>query len=253
MGKVKAFFHLHKKSWLFRIIIILLVIFIVLAIIDNIVMPLYVKLGDEIEMPDVIEMSVQEATTLLAENGFQVVIKDSLYDADHAVGIVIEQNPYPYAMVKDGRRVYLTISIGEKPIIMPKLFGVSPREAELILDTYGLKLRSKSYVPSDMYHEGTVMAQSYPPGQPIKGGTGIDITISLGQLKEDMKIPDLIGKSLHEARERLKALNIKIGEITFEERDNILPETVLDQSLKPGTIFEPKDVIDLTVSVEKTN
>jgi serine/threonine-protein kinase len=136
---------------------------------------------------------------------------------------------------------------------MPKLFGVSPREAELILDTYGLKLRSKSYVFSDLYHEGTVMAQSYPPGQPIKGGTGIDITISLGQLKENMKIPDLVGKSLHEARETLKALNIKIGEITFQEKDTILPETVLDQSLKPGTIFEPEDVIDLTVSVEKMN
>ena len=253
MRRVKTFFHLHKDSWHFKILIILLVIFIIVVLIDNIVMPLYVKLGDEIEMPDVIEMSVQEATTLLTDNGFQVVIKDSLYDADHPVGTVIEQNPYPYAMVKDGRRVYLSISIGEKPIIMPKLFGVSPREAELILDTYELKLRSKSYVFSDMYHEGTVMAQSYPPGQPIKGGTGIDITISLGQLEENLKIPDLIGKSLHEARETLKALNIKIGEITFQERESILPETVLDQSLKPGTIFKPEDVVDLTVSIEKMN
>ena len=61
MRKVKTFFHLHKDSWIFKVLISLLVIFIVFVIIDNIVMPLYVKLGDEIEMPDVIEMSVQEA------------------------------------------------------------------------------------------------------------------------------------------------------------------------------------------------
>jgi serine/threonine-protein kinase len=251
MEKVKALFHLNRRSWLFKLIIIFLIVLVIIVVLDNFIMPFYVNLGDEIEMPDVIEMSVDEAKTILTENGFQVFIKDSLYDADHPVGIVIEQNPYPYAMVKEGRRIYLTISIGEKPIIMPKLFGVSPREAELILDTYGLKLYSKSYRPSDMYYEGTVMEQSYPPGQPIKSGTNISITISLGQLKQDMRIPDLAGKSLHEARERLKVLKIKIGEINFEERENILPETVLDQSLKPGTIFNTQDVIDLTVSKEK--
>jgi beta-lactam-binding protein with PASTA domain len=250
MEKVKAFFRWYRHSWLYRFTFYILAFIIVLILVDRIVMPLYVHLGDEIEMPDVIEMNVEEARTKLSNQGFKVFVKDSLYDADHPVGTVIEQSPYPYATVKEGRRVYLTMSIGEKPIIMPKLFGVSPREAELILETYNLNLNSKSYVFSDIYHEGTVMAQSYPPGQPIKAGSKIDITISLGILKEEMKIPDLVGISLHEAKEKLKALRLNIGEITFEERDNILPETVLSQSPKPGEFFKPGDIINLTVSKE---
>ena len=65
-------------------------------------MPFYIKLGEESELPDVIEMSLNEADKTLKDNGFRVVVKDSLYDANHEVGTVIEQNPYPYAIVKKG-------------------------------------------------------------------------------------------------------------------------------------------------------
>jgi beta-lactam-binding protein with PASTA domain len=240
-----------KEFWWAKLITALIIIIIITLLIDRIIMPLYVGLGNETELPDVIEMPLADAQALLGEKGFQVVVNDSLFDAIHPVAMVIEQNPYPYATVKTGRRVYLTVSIGEKPILMPNLFGVSPREAELILDTYDLVLGSKSYVYSDLYYEGTVMGQSYPSGQEIKSHSKIDIIISLGQLNKELIVPDMIGKSLHEARERLKALNLQISEIIWEERDNILPETVISQSIAPGMSFEPQETISLVVSKEK--
>ncbi len=239
-----------KQTWWGKTVLAIIIIFAFTLLTDKIIMPFYVQLGDETELPDVIEMSISEATGVLKDKGFIVVIKDSLYDANHPVGSVIEQNPYPYAIVKEGRRVYLTVSIGEKPIIMPNLFGVSPRESELILVTHDLKLRSKNYVYSDRYHEGTVMGQSYPQGQEIKSGSAIDIIISLGQLSVDPVVPDLIGKSMHEARERLRAINLKIAEIIWEERENILPETVISQSIPGGQIFEEDETITLVVSKE---
>ena len=239
-----------RETWWAKIIVAVVLLIIFTVIMDKIVMPLYVQLGDETDLPDVIEMPVSEAQTLLSAQGFQIVIRDSLYDANHPAGIVIEQNPYPYAVVKEGRRVYLTVSIGEKPIIMPNLFGVSPREAELILDTHELKLGSKNYVYSDRYHEGTVMGQSYPQGQEIKSRARIDIIISLGQLRVEAVVPDLVGKSLHEARERLRAVKLKIAEVKWEERDNILPETIISQSLSVGQNFSPDETISLVVSKE---
>jgi serine/threonine-protein kinase len=241
-----------RDYWWAKIIVAVIVLISFALLMDKIVMPLYVQLGDEIDLPDVIEMPVNDAQSLLKEQGFQVVIRDSMYDANHPVGTVVEQNPYPYAVVKEGRRVYLTVSIGEKPIIMPNLFGVSPREAELILDTHDLKLGSKNYVYSDRYHEGTVMGQSYPQGQEIKSGSKIDIIISLGQLSVEAVVPDLVGKSLHEARERLRAIKLKIADIEWEERDNILPETIISQSLPAGQNFSPEETIILVVSKEKS-
>ena len=239
-----------KRSRLAQILVLVLIFIVITALMDKVIMPLYVHLGNETELPDVIEMSITEAKALLSDKGFQVVVKDSLFDANHPVGTVIEQNPYPYAIVKEGRRVYVSVSIGEKPILMPNLFGVSPREAVLILETFGLVPGAKNYVYSDMYYEGTVMGQSYPQGQQVKSGTRIDITISLGQLNPTKVVPDLVGKSLHEARERLRAVKLKIGEIVWEERDNILPETIISQSLSAGENFGDEETISLVVSKE---
>ncbi len=252
MDKLKTFLSWYRQSFLFNVTILLFVIIVVTLLVDKIFLPLYISLGDETEMPDVIEMHVAEASDLLTKQGFQVLVSDSMYDALHEEGVIIEQNPYPYATVKENRRVYLTISIGEKPIIMPNLFGVSPREADLILHSYGMKLKAKNYVYSDIYNEGTVIGQSYPQGQQIRAGSEIDITISLGKLREETIVPDLIGKSLYEARQRLKLLELRLGEIVYEERDKILPETVIKQSIPAGEAFNPGDTIILTVSKEKS-
>ena len=134
MNSIREFLDTYRDRWWFKLSVLFLILIIVVVIMDRVVMPLYVHLGDETEMPDVIEMELTKARSLLEQQGFNVLIRDSLYDANHPENVVIEQNPYPYARVKEGRRVYLTISIGEKPIIMPNLFSVSPREAELILE-----------------------------------------------------------------------------------------------------------------------
>jgi serine/threonine-protein kinase len=251
MNKLKNFFRWIKQTWMYKPLIILVILILFTLVMDKLIMPLVVDLGKERELPDVIEMTLGQAKTVLEKEGFNVIVKDSLFDANHALGTVIEQNPYPYATVKEGRRVYLTISIGEKPIIMPKLIGLSPRDAELSIRSYNLKMGSKSYMPSDIYLEGTVIGQSYPQGQQIKPSARINITISLGKLKEEKTVPSLIGKSLYEAKENLKMNGIAIGDITYEERDKILPETVLQQSLEAGKKVEPGDVIDLVVSKEK--
>jgi serine/threonine-protein kinase len=251
MSAIVNRYRLFRQSILYKPVLYALLLLFLVLLFDKIIMPFYVKLGREIEMPDVLEMSLQEAQTKLTADGFRVMVSDSLFDSKHPQGTVIEQNPYPYAMVKKGRRVYLTVSIGERPLTMPNLFGVSAREAELILESHDLKLNGKSYVFSDIYHESTVMGQSYPQGQPIKAGSRIDITISLGRMTQDRTVPNVQGKSLYEAREILKAIGLKIGQIEYKTRQDILPETVIGQSLKEGTSFESEASIDLTVSKEK--
>jgi serine/threonine-protein kinase len=251
MDDILILYQKFRQSKFFKPVLYGVFFILLILLFDRIVMPLYVESGREVEIPDVLELSLPNAQAKLAENGFRVMVRDSLYDSKHPEGTVIEQNPYPYAMVKKGRRVYLTVSIGEKPVIMPNLFGVSPREAELILESRDLKLNGKGYVFSDIYHEGTVMGQSFPQGQPIQAGSRIDIIISLGKMREERVVPNVLGKSLYEAREILKSLGISIGQIKYEIRQDILPETVVGQSLKEGTLFIPEASIDLTVSKEK--
>ncbi len=226
--------------------IILFILFVILM--DKVIMPWYVRLGNETELPDVVEMDLKDAQKKLETAGFTVVISDSVYDATMPEGTVVEQMPLPLTTVKTGRHVYLKVSIGEKPIIMPNLFYKSPRDAELILKSYGLPIASTMYEYNDISLEGVVISQSYPAGQEIKKGTPITITVSLGPFPKQPVIPALVRKSLDAAKKQLKLLGVKHVRITFEERDDILPETVLQQSLPKGTPINKETAIELTVS-----
>ena len=243
----------YRASIFYKILFWLIVLIIFVLVMDNFVMPAYVRLGKEVELPDVVEMSAENAKKTLENKGFHGVITDSVYDTHYDVGMVIEQMPPAFSTVKKGRHVYLTVSIGEKPIIMPNLFYISPRDAELTLQSYNLELGAKHYEYDDSSPEGVVIAQSYPQGQKVKRGTRISITISLGPFPERRTVPQLVGKGLDEAQSQLKILGMDKIKINYEEKANILPKTVLKQSIKPGTSVDEEKEIELTVSeIEKS-
>ncbi|HEM48917.1 MAG TPA: PASTA domain-containing protein [Caldithrix sp.] len=81
----------------------------------------------------------------------------------------------------------------------------------------------------------------------------MNITISLGPFPERRTIPQLVGKSLGEARSQLKILGVNKIKIAYEEKTNILPKTILKQSIEPGTPVDEEKEIELTVSeIEKS-
>ncbi len=243
----------YKTSILYKMLFWFMILIIVVLVMDHLVMPAYVRFGQEVELPDVVEMSAENAKKTLENHGFHGVITDSVFDAHYDAGLIVEQMPPAFSTVKKGRHVYLTVSIGEKPIIMPNLFYISPRDAELTLQSYNLELGAKHYEYDDSSPEGVVISQSYPQGQKVKRGTRINITISLGPFPERRTVPQLVGKSLDEAKSQLKILGMDKINITYEERANILPKTILKQSIEPGTPVDEDREIELTVSeIEKS-
>ena len=238
----------YKSSFLYKILFWLIIAIILILIMDKFIMPGYVRFGHEVELPDVVEMNAETAKTTLQNHGFHGVVTDSVFDAHYDIGLIVEQMPPAFSTVKKGRHVYLTISIGEKPIIMPNLFYISPRDAELTLLSYNLEMGAKHYEYDDSSPEGVLIAQSYPQGQKVKRGTRINITISLGPFPERRTVPQLVGKSLEEAKSQLKILGIGKVKVTYQEEANILPKTVLKQSIEPGTSVEDEIEIELMVS-----
>jgi len=241
---MNLFFRNKYLRWISYLILFLLLVIIM----DKLIMPWYVRLGDETELPEVVEMELKDAQKKLKEAGFEVIISDSIYNANLPAGVVVEQMPLPLTTVKTGRHVYLKVSIGEKPIIMPNLFYKSPRDAKLILKSFDLPIASMMYEYSDISLDGVIISQSYPAGQVVKRGTPITLTVSLGPFPKQPTIPDLSRKSLDAAKKQLKLLGLRNIHIVYEERDDILPETVLSQSLKKGTLISKDLSLELVVS-----
>lgn len=245
--KKKSFF-LRWKKWILRGLYGSIGFIVLVVTCDQVVMPLYVKHGKDVVLPSVIGKPFPEAQKFLKDRGFHAILDREAYNSDYPQDEVTFQNPFPESIVKKGRRVYLTISKGEKRVSVPKLVGGSERDAGLKLQRLSLKVGKKNYEFSTYYPRGVVMSQSVSPGDTLQVGQSVDFTVSLGEIPEHFIVPQLVGKSLKEATYILLHDGLKVGRVSREANDNLLPDTVIRQSFPAGTEVEMGQSIDLVVS-----
>ena len=222
--------------------------------VDLVAMPLYTRHGAEYELPDVTEKPVEEAIEILDDNGFIPIVQDSVFDSYYPPGTVVRQNPMPYSTVKSGRRVYLVVSKGEKPIYMPKLVSETLTNARLKLQELGLSVGNINYDYSSTYpYRGVVIWQSVPPGELIDKNRSVNLTVSLGEPPSSKAVPNLIGKSMGSALRELEALGLAKEQILIKYRyqPNLVPNTVVSQSVAAGKPLMEVEVIELVVSTDK--
>ena len=214
-------------------------------------MPLYTKHGKEYELTDVSEMPLSEAIEILKEDGFHPVVKESIYDANYGPGITIRQNPAPFTMVKKGRRIYLVVSIGDKPIYMPNLIGLTPKDAEFRLKEEILTLNRVIYEFSEFYPNGVVINQSIPAGDHVDRNRSVNITVSLGTPPSKQELPSLVGKSFIRVKKELEVIGIKSITTKLQYRPDLVPGTVVRQSISAGTPLDKIKSIDLVISTDR--
>jgi serine/threonine-protein kinase len=210
-------------------------------------LPAYVRHGGTLTVPDVTGQPFDSARTTLEEGGLQVIQAETRPDPDHPVGTVINQNPPGGAVVKHGRRVYLTISGGEAQVMVPSLRGRSTRDAKFALERFGLRLGGISYATSSNFPENTIIGQSVAPESRVSKGTVVNITVSSGREIKQIEVPQLVGKSTTEAEKLLVNARLKVGNITFQPSYDLLPNTVVDQFPRAGEMVNQDQAVDLFI------
>jgi beta-lactam-binding protein with PASTA domain len=249
--KEKIISKLLDKNFYIQSISIFLGLILLVLVMDWIVMPLYTKHGRDFELPDVTDCQLANAVEILEDEGFDPIIQDSIYDEHFSPGKVVQQNPLPFSRVKKGRRIYLIVSAGERPREVPALIGLTPQDAEFRLKEAGLKLNEKIVDFSEFYPRGVVINQSIPPGEIVEKDQLINITISLGPAPSSLEVPNLVGKSLESARKELDVVGLMIGRIRTVYRPNLVPGTILMQSVPPGQKVTLVDSVSLIVSTDQ--
>lgn len=171
--------------------------------------------GEYLRVPDVTGKTLDEAKLLLEEQGFEILIQDSIYQDTLLPQEVIKQFPDADATVKVNRTVYLTINRAVPPLIdMPNLVGLSFRNAELELRSRGLKLGDTSYVPDiakNAVKDQILDGVSIKPGDKVLMGSTISLVLGAGIGNEQIPVPDLFGMSFEEAGILLEASGINLG------------------------------------------
>jgi hypothetical protein len=140
----------------------------------------------------------------------------------------------------------VTVCKKETVTIPDGIVGMSLRDAELALKNQGL-LYSVAYEYSATSAKGQVI-NAYPKsGEMTEQGSVVKLTVSLGEKKTELIVPDLEGLDENEAQKRIRLSGFKVGSIRYTPSDKPLG-TVVSQSLKPHTYASEGSVISLWVA-----
>ena len=216
---------------------------------DMVIMPGYVRMNDGRYMVIVTGKTLQPALKVLDSEGYNGLVSDTLYSATYEAGTIVDQYPLPNTRVKEGRTVRLKIAHLEKLVSIPDLIGRSIRSAELMLNQSGLEIDTvyeefNSDVPS-----GNVTWQYPKGGDLLNKGMGLHLTVSLGVPPNFYQVPNLFGLSKKKAVNDLQKAGFSVGKLLYRQNEDLIPYTVLDQSIPAETVLEEPSTIDLTISV----
>jgi len=228
----------------------MLVCLLSVILMDKVIMPYYVRLGNEVVLPNVQGMNIIEAQKILEKNKFQTIIKERRFHSSFDKNTVMTQNPFPGTKVKEGRKVYLVISIGDKPIIVPDFRGYTQQQAEIKCNEVGLNLVETKYEYNGNYQPNIVFDQSLEPNTEVEKNTKISLTVSFGKNpNEKFNVPNFIGWDFEKAKNKINNLGLNIGSVIKITRTDLLPNTIIRQErLKPNTEAFPGDTIDFIIT-----
>ena len=183
----------------------------------------YTKHGETISVPDLKGMNIVEAMDLLDDQGFKYVI-DSVYTDQAEPNTVYEQEPEANALVKENRTIYFTVVSGSAPTVkIPDLIDVSLREAQAILESYGIKVGKLIYKPD--LAQNAVLGIEYrgkliQKGFQISKGDVVDLILGDGYGNLKVEIPNLVGLSYDEALFVLQGSKLIMGAVIFDGTKN---------------------------------
>jgi beta-lactam-binding protein with PASTA domain len=223
-------------------------LFVFLWVVDRVLLPAAVHSGRGCVVPEIIDKPLEEAKEILQKKDLSLQILAEEYNPLKPPGIILSQNPVPQTKVKKGRIVKVVVSKGEKMVEVPDLKGVSLRQAEIMLGEEGLEVGEINWTTTDSFPENVVIESSPSFGLSIPTSMGVNLTVSLGSSPDRVTMPDLVGTSLKETKSILKEFGLAIGEIRYETKDYLPPETVLEQFPQEGIEVEKGTKVNLKVS-----
>jgi beta-lactam-binding protein with PASTA domain/predicted Ser/Thr protein kinase len=133
---------------------------------------------EEVEVPDVVEMTEREAILALTALDLVPTVDDEFSD-DVPEDVVIRQDPAAGSTAIVGDTVLIVVSMGPEPVQVPDLSDMTEDEAADALSEVNLVLRvANSTQPvADESQDGRVVGQVPDPGTTVDQGETVTVTL----------------------------------------------------------------------------
>jgi beta-lactam-binding protein with PASTA domain len=173
--------------------------------------------GESIPVPELSGKPIADVEKYLDAHHLRYEISDSTFVLGHPAAVVLTQYPKAGERVKQNRKIYITVTTSNPPLIeMPALVDISLKSAALLLASNQLRLGESKRIPH--LAENLVLKQEWngkeiAPGTKLPKGSIIDLTVGDGVGTDVLPVPHLVGLSYGEAEDVIKGSNLIIGRI----------------------------------------
>ncbi len=236
-----------------------------LVLLDFVIMPAYTNYNEGVTVPDITQVSLDEAQEQLTSYGLRFEVAERRSNSAYPADYVIDQMPAAAEIVKPNRKVYLTVNTESNPTVqVPKVVDLSLRNARVQLENYGLRVGTISYESSRF--KNVVLRQSVSANNVVPKGTMVDLAVSDGLGEKMVDVPNIKGLRLSEAQQKLQKASLRIGEIRFQPSKEVEPNVILNyepqkEQVKEGETlklivserFEVKEELESGAVVDTAN
>jgi beta-lactam-binding protein with PASTA domain len=255
--KSHLFSFLREGSWrglIAHVLLISLAVIVLIILFFFTYLPKVTNHGETIIVPDLEGMQLEEMDEFLGKRNFRFEVADSGYSSLYPPLTVLKQYPRGGSYVKENRKIYLTVKAKQpQSVKMPDLIDGSLKNAELVLQSYGLKLGEITYKPDlasnavlEQYFESEVVLH----GTSIPKGSTIDLVVGDGLGNSTFPAPNFVGLELEEADFSIVGSGLNTGivmiqvlddeelDLIIEELNELPIDTVMD--IESGHVYRQR-------------
>jgi len=218
----------------------------------------YTHHGESLQVPNYLNMNIDEARGNAAQQNLKIVVNDSIWSADKSAGTVVEQSPKPLSKVKENRTIYLTITkFHAEEKLLPTLAGndnYNYYKRRLKQLKVNLKVRSKQF--SNKLEENTILylyvddkkitAKDLKGGIKVPQGSTVEAVVTT-RGGGRVSVPNLVCKKYSEAEfiiggSQLSVSIIKDGTVKSVENAYVWKQS---PAFNSGKTLGVGDVVDV--------
>lgn len=223
----------------------LLIVFLV-----NLWLKQYTHHSQKLELPNFVDMTWSAAQRLASENKFELIVMDSIHIVGKHGSMVLNQNPEPGFHVKEGRKIYVTvtkhnadmISIKSLPVLYGKNYERKKKELAVGYEINSIIVGSKydigpeGHIMMVIFKNDTIITRrKRVKNLEIPRGGSLKFVISK-QSGGLVEIPDLVCQSYDAAKFLLSGYKLKAGEANADATVEDFSEAIV---YKQSPMYSP--------------
>ena len=257
---MKKFWTWLKQYTILYHLVVIVLLLVSIAIVSFLAMAIGTRHSAHRTVPDFVGLRMNDAEYFAGRRNLQIIVNDSLHVSAYPGGVILDQLPKGGVVVKPGRKVYVTInSLRQRMVTVPYVAGRSLRQAKNMLETAGLTIDHLEYA-EDMatnyvlaeFVDGTEILEDSLAVQAEKG-SGVVLRVGVAPNDVATAVPQVLGRTLFEAKSRLWESGLNIGEIEFDAGMPALERNrakVYKQSVLPSAEVEYGSRVSLRLTLD---